>query len=196
MNGLNHSLDLKGLGRSLCFGQKLRVLSPAYLYFICVCPTVHLQNFVDTLNRICHPVLRECSKENYHHHHHHHHISVMELGHLLTRSGLTYPEVLQRSYHDFFCQLGSSTSLPRVIYHHHHHVSVMELGHLLPVPVSRIQKSLQRSTMIPSASCGPEAKGSNPTTGLTLLWARNPFRTYAHPGVKPERAGNTQTPGI
>jgi hypothetical protein len=27
------------------------------------------------------------------HHHHHHHISVMELGHLLTRSGLTYPEV-------------------------------------------------------------------------------------------------------
>jgi len=23
---------------------------------------------------------------------------------------------------------------------------------------------------------GPKAKGSNPTTGLTLLWARNPFR--------------------
>ena len=23
---------------------------------------------------------------------------------------------------------------------------------------------------------GPEAKGSNPTTRLTLLWARNPFR--------------------
>jgi len=23
---------------------------------------------------------------------------------------------------------------------------------------------------------GPEAKGSNPTTGLTLLWAHNPFR--------------------
>ena len=22
---------------------------------------------------------------------------------------------------------------------------------------------------------GPEAEGSNPTTGLTLLWARNPF---------------------
>ena len=28
-----------------------------------------------------------------HHHHHHHHISFMELGHLLTHSGLTYPEV-------------------------------------------------------------------------------------------------------
>ena len=25
---------------------------------------------------------------------------------------------------------------------------------------------------------GPEAEGSNPTTGLTLLWARNPFRWY------------------
>ena len=25
--------------------------------------------------------------------HHHHNISVMELGHLLTRSGLTYPEL-------------------------------------------------------------------------------------------------------
>jgi hypothetical protein len=28
---------------------------------------------------------------------HHHHVSVMELGHLLTRSGLTYPKSLQRS---------------------------------------------------------------------------------------------------
>ena len=43
----------------------------------------------------------------YHHHHHHHHISLMELGHLLTRSGLTYPEVSSKVYHDSFCQLGS-----------------------------------------------------------------------------------------
>ena len=45
----------------------------------------------------------------------HHHISVMELGHLLTRSGLTYPEVSSKVYHDSFCQLGSSVSLPWVI---------------------------------------------------------------------------------
>jgi len=32
-------------------------------------------------------LLRDCFT------HHHHNISVMELGHLLTRSGLTYPEV-------------------------------------------------------------------------------------------------------
>ena len=48
--------------------------------------------------------------------HHHHHISVMELGHLLTRSGLTCPEVSSKVCHDSFCQLGNSVSLPWVIY--------------------------------------------------------------------------------
>jgi len=47
---------------------------------------------------------------------HHHHISVMELGNFLTRSSLTYREVSSKVYHDSFCQLGSSVSLPRVIY--------------------------------------------------------------------------------
>ena len=50
------------------------------------------------------------------HHHHHHHMSVMELGHLLTRSGLTYLEDSSEVYHDSFCQLGNSVSLPWVIY--------------------------------------------------------------------------------
>ena len=40
----------------------------------------------------------------------------MELGHLLTRSSLTYPEVSSKVYHDSFCQLDSSVSLPWVIY--------------------------------------------------------------------------------
>ena len=35
----------------------------------------------------------------------------MELGHLLTCSGLTYPEVSSKVYHDSFCQLGSSVCL-------------------------------------------------------------------------------------
>ena len=48
--------------------------------------------------------------------HHHHHISVMQLGHLLTRSGLTYPEVCSKVYHDSFRQLDSSVSLPWAIY--------------------------------------------------------------------------------
>ena len=40
----------------------------------------------------------------------------MELGHLLTRSCLTYPEVFSKVYHDSFCQSDSSISLPWVIY--------------------------------------------------------------------------------
>ena len=40
----------------------------------------------------------------------------MELGHLWTLSSLTYPEVSSKVYHDSFCQLGSSVSLPWVIY--------------------------------------------------------------------------------
>jgi len=46
----------------------------------------------------------------------HHHLSFMEFGHLLTRSGLTYPEVSSKVYHASFCQLGNSISLPWVIY--------------------------------------------------------------------------------
>ena len=40
----------------------------------------------------------------------------MELGHLLTHSGLTYPEVSSKVYHNSFYQLGSSVSLSWVIY--------------------------------------------------------------------------------
>jgi hypothetical protein len=36
----------------------------------------------------------------------------------------------------------------------------------------------------------PEAKGSNPTTGLTLLWVRNPFRgNFNYWQVSQEQAG-------
>ena len=50
-------------------------------------------------------------------HHHHHHRSVTELGHLLTHSGLTYPEVSSKVCHDSFCQLENTVSLPWVIYY-------------------------------------------------------------------------------
>ena len=53
----------------------------------------------------------------YIHHHHYHHMSVMELGHLLTRSGLTYVEVSSEVCHDSFCQLGKSVSLSWVVCH-------------------------------------------------------------------------------
>jgi len=41
---------------------------------------------------------------------HHYHHSFMELGHLLTRSGLPHPEVSLTVYHYFFCQLGDIVS--------------------------------------------------------------------------------------
>jgi len=47
----------------------------------------------------------------------HHHMSVMELGHLLTRSGLTYLEVSSEVCQDSFCQLGNSVSLSWVVCH-------------------------------------------------------------------------------
>ena len=40
----------------------------------------------------------------------------MQLGHLLTRSVLTYPEVSSKVYHDSFCQSNSIVSLPWAIY--------------------------------------------------------------------------------
>jgi hypothetical protein len=39
----------------------------------------------------------------------------MKLGHLLTRSGLTYPEVFSKVCHDSFCQLGNSITLDNLL---------------------------------------------------------------------------------
>ena len=44
-------------------------------------------------------------------------IIIMELGHLLTRSGLTYLEVSSEVCHDSFCQLGNSVSLSWAVCH-------------------------------------------------------------------------------
>ena len=42
-------------------------------------------------------------------------MSIMELGHLLTRSSLAYLEVSSEVCHDSFCQLGNSVSLYKYI---------------------------------------------------------------------------------
>jgi hypothetical protein len=44
-------------------------------------------------------------------------LSFMELGHLLTRSGLTCPEASSKVCHDSFCQSHSTVSLPWVVYY-------------------------------------------------------------------------------
>ena len=65
--------------------------------------------------------------------HHHHHISVMELGHLLTRSSLTYPEVSSKVCHNSFCQLENSVSLPWVIYYEAFYLHVVSSFSCTPV---------------------------------------------------------------
>ena len=69
---------------------------------------------------------------------HHHRISFMNLGHLLTRSGLTYPEVSSKVYHDSFCQLGSSISLPWVIYFEAFYLHVVSSLSCIPVICSKL----------------------------------------------------------
>jgi len=51
---------------------------------------------------------------------HHHHMFVMQLGHLLTCSGLTYLEVSSEVCHNSFCQLGNSVSFT----HTHTHIYI------------------------------------------------------------------------
>ena len=70
---------------------------------------------------------------HHHHHHHHHHVSFMDLGHLLTLSDLTYPEVSSKVYRDCFCRLGSSISLPWVIYFEAFYLHVASSFSYIPV---------------------------------------------------------------
>ena len=64
---------------------------------------------------------------------HHHRVSVMELGHLLNRFGLTYPEVASKVYHDSFSPLMSSVSLPWVIYFEAFYLYVASSFSCIPV---------------------------------------------------------------
>ena len=57
----------------------------------------------------------------------------MELGHLLTRSGLTYLEVSSKICHDSFCQLWNSVSLPWVIYYQAFYLHVVSSFSCIPV---------------------------------------------------------------
>ena len=64
---------------------------------------------------------------------HHHHMSVMELGHLLIRSVLTYLEVSSEVCHDSFCQLGNSVSLSWVVCHEAFCLHVVSSSTCIPV---------------------------------------------------------------
>jgi hypothetical protein len=57
----------------------------------------------------------------------------MELGYLLTRSGLTHPEISSKVCHDSLCQLGNSVSLPWVIYYGAFYLHVVSSSFYIPV---------------------------------------------------------------
>jgi hypothetical protein len=52
---------------------------------------------------------------------------------LLTRSGLTYPEVSSKVYHDSFCKLGSSISLAFLIYFETFYLHVVSSFSCIPI---------------------------------------------------------------
>ena len=59
------------------------------------------------------------------------------MGHLLIRSGLTYPEVSSKVSsnvcHNSFCQMGNSVSLPWVIYYEAFYLHVVFSFSCIPV---------------------------------------------------------------
>ena len=57
----------------------------------------------------------------------------MDLGHLLTLSGLTYPEGSSKVCHDSFCQLENSVSLPWIIYYEALYLHVVSSFSCIPV---------------------------------------------------------------
>ena len=62
----------------------------------------------------------------------------MELGHLLTRSGLKYPEVSSKVCRNSFCQLGNSVSLPWVIYYEAFYLHVVSMFSCIPIICSKL----------------------------------------------------------
>jgi len=81
----------------------------------------------------------------------------MELGHLLTRSGLTYPEVSSKVYPDSFCQSDSSVSLPWIIYFKAFDLHVVSSFSCIPVICPKLILFLTPlcicSAFCPSVSC-------------------------------------------
>ena len=82
----------------------------------------------------------------------------MDLGHLLTRSGLPYPEVSSKVCHNSFCQLGNSVSLSWVIYYEafYLHVPFISGSQLV---FSSWSHRLEGTILLAQPICTPEQAG-------------------------------------
>ena len=96
----------------------------------------------------------------------------MKLGHLLTRSGLTYPEVSSKVYHDSFCQLGSSVSLPWVIHFEAFNLHVASSFSCIPVICSKLVLFLTPLQFVNLFYF--ERKRPNTIRLLTVQWTDTP----------------------
>ena len=140
-------------------------------------------------------------KEEYYHHHHHHHQAIMEVGHWMIRSGLTYPEVSSEVSPGSFCLWVYSFFLlfSAICYEAFclHVVGIRYRNTVaspaqersspsLGIPCSHKWGNDNQVTAVLTVSSGmgempsqnmhvQRLKVSKPTTVITLLWARNPF---------------------
>jgi len=102
----------------------------------------------------------------------HHRISFMQLGHLFTRSGLTYSEVSSKVCHDSFCQLGSSISLPWVIYFEAFYLHVVSSFSCIPVICPKLVLFITRSQFVSiwvvkrNTIAYPTQQSSSPSRGI------------------------------
>ena len=117
---------------STCFGHICSPSSGGVLYISNKLYALHFQLAV--CRPACQPASRQASQQTVQHIPIHHlHGSFMELEQLLTRSGLTYPEISSKVYHDSFCQLESSISLNWVIYFQSLYLHVISSFSCIPV---------------------------------------------------------------
>ena len=73
----------------------------------------------------------------------------MELGHPLTCSGLTYPEVSSKFYNNSICHLGNSVSMPWVIYFEAFYLHVVSSVSCIPVICPKLVLFLNLSGFFP-----------------------------------------------
>jgi hypothetical protein len=97
----------------------------------------------------------------------------MQLGHLLTRSGLTYPEVSSKVCHDSFCQLGNSVSLPWVICYEAFYLHVVSSSSCIPIIWNTIKSSCNQEISWNSYNL----KAQNMLQLISVLNMMNPVYT-------------------
>jgi hypothetical protein len=116
---------------------------------------------------------------NYNHFNHHQQqhlrLVIMELALLMTTSDRTHPEVSSSVFPGSFCILVLMCNIVASPTHQSSSPSRVPTNAIMTTESQRYICFIRNGgNVIPQHAC-PEAKRNNPITGLTLLWACNPF---------------------